>query len=78
MVYSFEYLEDDLKIDIIKMHLGSNEADIYSFQLQVDQLNLATIKDDILISEYIQKINDKIAQNQMLINIMEQLAPSSL
>lgn len=78
MVYSFEYLEDDLKIDIIKMHLGSNEADIYSFQLQVDQLNLAIVKDDILISEYIQKINDKIAQNQMLINIMEQLAPSSL
>lgn len=78
MVYSFEYLEYDLKIDIIKMHIGSNEADIYSLQLQIDQLNLATVKDDILISEYIQKINDKISQNQMLINIMEQLAPSSL
>ena len=73
MTYDFAYLQDDVKLDILKMHIGSNEADLYDFQVKLSELNMATIKDEEVIAEYEARINDKIEQNNMLNGLITDL-----
>lgn len=68
--YEYKYLTDEQRIDAIKMRQKINEADLYDFELHLAELNLAVVKDDEVISEYTNRINDKIAQNEMLDNMI--------
>lgn len=73
MTYNFVYLQDDVRLDILKMHIGANEADIYDFQTKLLELNMASIKDEDVIAEYQARINDKIEQNGMLNTLITEL-----
>ena len=64
--YEYQYLTNEQKIDAIRMRQKINEADLYDFELHLAELNLAVVKDNEVIAEYTNRINDKIAQNLML------------
>lgn len=64
--YEYQHLTKEQKIDAIKMRQKINEADLYDFELHLAELNLAVVKDNDVIIEYTNRINDKIAQNAML------------
>lgn len=64
--YEYEYLTKEQKVDAIIMRKKINEADMYDFQLHLAELNLAVVKDQVVIDEFTARINDKISQNAML------------
>lgn len=66
MTYEYKYITKEQKIDAITMRQKINEADLYDFELHLSQLNMAVVKDQALIDEFTNRINDKIAQNLML------------
>lgn len=64
--YEYQYLTNEQKIDAIRMRQKINEADLYDFEIHLAELNLAVVKDTQVITEYTNRISDKIAQNVML------------
>ena len=72
--YEYEYLTKEQKIDAIVMRKKINEADLYDFELQIAELNLAVVKDQVVIDEFTARINDKISQNIMLDELMSQIS----
>lgn len=71
--YEYQYLTNEQRIDAIKMRQKINEADLYDFELHLAELNLAVVKDNEVITEYTNRISDKIAQNAMLDSLIIEL-----
>ena len=65
MTYEYKYITKEQKIDAIIMRQKINEADLYDFELNLSALNMAVVKDQALIDEFTNRVNDKIAQNAM-------------
>jgi hypothetical protein len=73
MTYEYQYLTNEQKIDAIRMRQKINEADMYSFELYLAELNMAVVKDQEVIDEYTARINDKISQNAMLDSMISEI-----
>lgn len=73
MTYQYQHLTKEQKIEAIKMRQKINEADLYDFELHLAELNMAVVKDTDVITEYTNRINDKIAQNAMLEDLILEL-----
>ena len=65
MTYQYKHITKEQKIEAIVMRQKINEADLYDFELNLSALNMAVVKDQALIDEFTNRVNDKIAQNTM-------------
>jgi uncharacterized coiled-coil protein SlyX len=74
MTYEYKYMTNEEKINAIEVRQKINESDIYDFELHLAELNLAVVKDQEVIEEFTNRIQDKIAQNAMLESLINELS----